>query len=321
MIEVEHLFKSYDGKTIVDDVSFRVETGTFCMLVGTSGSGKSTTLRLINRLIEPDKGTIRIHGEDVTRISGDLLRRRIGYAIQGIGLFPHRTVFDNIATVPRLLKWSEDKVRARVFELLELFHLDYASFAGQYPHQLSGGQQQRVGVARALAARPDVLLMDEPFAALDPITREHLQDEMLRIQKQLGITLVMVTHDMEEAVRMGDMIAVMDEGKILQMATPETLLRDPEEGYVRSLVGGVDRSLHILSLSRVSDVLETRQMSDGAETPDGTRQGHLKPTDSLRDALCHLIWKNRQSAPVFGEHGQFVGQVRLQDILARGAEA
>lgn len=318
MIEIQNLSKRFGASLAVNDVSFKVEAGQFCMLVGTSGSGKSTTLRMINRLIEPTSGKILINGEDVTSIPGEQLRRRIGYAIQGIGLFPHRTIFDNIATVPRLLGWSSEDIAERVRELLELFHLDYDTFAHKYPQQLSGGQQQRVGVARALAAKPELLLMDEPFGALDPITREHLQDEMLRIQKQLGITLIMVTHDMEEAVKMGDVIAVMDQGELLQMTDPEDLLRNPREGFVKNLVGGVDRSLRLLTLTHVKDVMSAEaqhEAKEGAKAPEA----HLNPQDNLRDALCRLMWDKSHSLPVLDEQGLEVGHISLDQVVEKGA--
>ncbi len=318
MIEIQNLCKTFGASKAVDDVSFKVETGQFCMLVGTSGSGKSTTLRMINRLIEPTSGKILINGEDVTKIPGEQLRRRIGYAIQGIGLFPHRNIYDNIATVPHLLGWDKAAIDERVRELLELFHLDFDSFAYKFPRQLSGGQQQRVGVARALAAKPELLLMDEPFGALDPITRDHLQDEMLRIQKQLGITLIMVTHDMEEAVKMGDVIAVMDQGQLLQMTDPEDLLRNPREGFVKNLVGGVDRSLRLLSLTKVGDVM----VSEAAHTASNgaaAAEAHLSANDNLRDALCRLMWDSSHSLPVLDDQGAEVGHVSLQDVVEKGA--
>jgi osmoprotectant transport system ATP-binding protein len=312
MIEIRNLSKNFDGKAAVEDVSFIVEPRSFCALVGTSGSGKSTTLRMINRLIEPSAGQVLIDGEDVAGIPGDELRRRIGYAIQGIGLFPHRTVFENIATVPKLLGWSKGDIEQRVAELLELFHLDFDLFAHQMPRQLSGGQQQRVGVARALAAKPNLLLMDEPFGALDPITRDYLQGELLQIQKQLGVTIIMVTHDMEEAIRMADMIAVMDQGRLQQYASPQDLLRHPNEGYVKELVGGVDRSLRLLSLNKVEDVME--HGSNGATSAPLS----LSRSDSARDALSALIWSKQDSLPVVDEEGVTVGQVDLASVIEMG---
>src|SRR5271163_3257258 len=216
MIKIESLSKQYGPVTVVDAVTLTIERGTITVIVGTSGSGKSTLLRMINRLVEPSGGRVLIDGRDTAAEPAHLLRRRIGYAIQGHGLFPHRSVAENIATVPRLLGWKAARVRARVEELLAVFQLDPAAFAGKYPHQLSGGQQQRVGVARALAAEPAVLLMDEPFGALDPIIRAKAQEDLLALQRRLGVTVVLVTHDMEEAIALGDRIAVMDRGRLLQ---------------------------------------------------------------------------------------------------------
>ena len=211
MIEFDRVAKNYDGRPIVADLSFTVAQGEFCALVGSSGSGKSTTLRMINRLIERDGGTIRLDGQDIATLPLEQLRRRIGYVIQSAGLFPHWTISDNIATVPRLLGWPEDRVLKRVDELLALVRLDPATGA-KYPHQLSGGQQQRIGVARALAADPSVLLMDEPFGALDALTRAHLQDSVMEIHAKLGNTVMMITHDVDEAVLLSDRVVMMTNG-------------------------------------------------------------------------------------------------------------
>jgi osmoprotectant transport system ATP-binding protein len=206
---------------VVDDVTMSVRRGSITVIVGTSGSGKSTLMRMINRLVPITSGHISVDGKDVMDVPATELRRSIGYAIQGHGLFPHRTVAQNIATVPQLLGWDKARMDRRVEELLALFRLDAATFADKYPHQLSGGQQQRVGVARALAAEPEVLLMDEPFGALDPVIRGKAQDDLLAIQRQFGTTIILVTHDMDEAFHLGDLIAVMSEGKLLQCSTPE----------------------------------------------------------------------------------------------------
>jgi len=235
MIELDHVTKRYEGRPVVDDLTLDIPAGEFCVLLGSSGCGKSTTLRMINRLVAADAGTIRVGGEDVTGIPAEALRRRIGYAIQSTGLFPHWTVEDNIATVPRLLKWREDRVGARVIELLELFRLDPAGYRRKYPHQLSGGEQQRVGVARALAADPELLLMDEPFAAVDPITRDALQAELARIHRATGKTIVFVTHDIEEALRLATSIAIMDKGRIAQLGAPLELLEHPANDFSATL--------------------------------------------------------------------------------------
>lgn len=312
MIEVKNLSKQFGRQTAVKELSFRVDSGRVCALVGTSGCGKSTTLRMLNRLIEPSSGEIFIQGQKVTTIPAEQLRRRIGYAIQGVGLFPHQTIARNIATVPRLLGWSKADIDARVSELLSLFRLDPATFAGKYPHQLSGGEQQRVGVARALAARPELLLMDEPFGALDPLTREHLQDELLHIQQLLGITIIMVTHDLEEAIKMADVIAVMDKGEILQIDSPQALLRHPRPGFVQSLVGGRDRSLRLLATQTLADIMAPLTGSASTALPAAT---------SLKDAMAELLWQGEERLTVVDEAGQPVGEVTLSQLLKQGAGA
>ncbi|MFG2304936.1 betaine/proline/choline family ABC transporter ATP-binding protein [Actinacidiphila glaucinigra] len=255
-IELEQLTKRYPGSTepAVDGVSMEIGAGETVIFVGPSGCGKSTTLKMINRLIEPTSGRIRIGGEDVTDMDPVRLRRKIGYAIQSSGLFPHMTVAENIALVPRMVGWSKARVRDRVEEMLDLVGLDPREFRGRYPRQLSGGQQQRVGVARALAADPPVLLMDEPFGAVDPITRDHLQDELIRLQHELHKTIVFVTHDFDEAIKLGDRIAVLRErSHIAQFDTPEAILTNPADDFVSGFVGA-GAALKRLNLTRVRDV-------------------------------------------------------------------
>ena len=308
MIEIEHLTKRYGATVVVDDVSLRVEEGTIAVVVGTSGAGKSTLLRMINRLVEPSAGRVLIDGQDTMAIPEDALRHRIGYVIQGYGLFPHRTVAENIATVPRLLGWDRRRIAARVEELLGLFGLDPSEFAQKFPHQLSGGEQQRVGVARALAARPALLLMDEPFGALDPVIRHKAQDELLSIQRRLGTTVVLVTHDMNEAFHLGDRIAVMNQGRLLQYATPAELLTRPAEAFVEQLVGSAERPFRLLSLMRVQEAVEP-----------GTAEGEpLSVSDTLRDALSRLIWLGREALPVADASGAPVGRISVSRILAHG---
>jgi osmoprotectant transport system ATP-binding protein len=251
MIRFEQVTKRYpDGTTAVDDLSFEVDEGELVTLVGPSGCGKTTTMMMVNRLIEPTSGRILVEGEDVARVDPVRLRRRIGYVIQQVGLFPHRTVLDNTATVPALLGWKRAKARARAAELLDLVGLDPATYGPRYPEQLSGGQRQRVGVARALAADPPVLLMDEPFGAVDPVVREQLQDEFLRMQAAVRKTVLLVTHDIEEAVRLGDRIAVYGQGRIEQFDTPGAVLGAPATPYVASFVGA-DRGLKRLSVTEI----------------------------------------------------------------------
>ena len=255
-ILLENVTKRYGGQAdaAVDDVTIEIPAGEIVMLVGPSGCGKTTTMKMINRLIEPTSGKIFIGDEDVTHRNADDLRRHIGYVIQGAGLFPHYTVAENIAIVPRLLGWKKDRIAARVDELLELVNLEPGQYRDRYPRELSGGQQQRIGVARALAADPPVLLMDEPFGAVDPITRQRLQDELLRLQEELRKTIVFVTHDFDEAVKLGDRIAILDVGsRIVQYDTPEAILAAPASDFVEGFVGH-GAALKQLTLTRVRDV-------------------------------------------------------------------
>ncbi|WP_235892587.1 ABC transporter ATP-binding protein [Mycolicibacterium hodleri] len=255
-ILLDGVTKKYGGQSVaaVDDVTLEIPAGEIVMLVGPSGCGKTTTMKMINRLIEPTSGRIFIGEDDVTHRNADELRRHIGYVIQGAGLFPHLTVGDNIAIVPRLLKWDKKRTSARIDELLELVNLEPGKYRDRYPRELSGGQQQRVGVARALAADPPVLLMDEPFGAVDPITRQRLQDELLRLQEELRKTIVFVTHDFDEAVKLGDKIAILQQGsRIVQYDTPEEILANPADDFVRGFVGH-GAALKQLTLTRVRDV-------------------------------------------------------------------
>lgn len=238
MIRVENLSKIYPGSDIkaVDSVSFGVKPGELVVLLGESGSGKSTTLKMINRLIEPTDGTITVDGQDVRQMDPVMLRRQIGYVFQEIGLFPHMTVAENIAIVPRLMNWPEREIEERIDELLSLLNLDSSQIRNRFPAQLSGGQRQRIGVARAMAARPGLMLMDEPFGALDPITRDSLQEEFKKLQRSLNLTVLMVTHDITEALLLADRIAIMKDGQLLELAPPEQLLRGSEHPYVQKLM-------------------------------------------------------------------------------------
>jgi osmoprotectant transport system ATP-binding protein len=252
MIHLDHVTKTYPGTTAVKDLTLEVAAGDFCVLIGPSGCGKSTTLRMINRLIEASSGTISIGGSDVRDYRPEDLRRKIGYAIQSVGLFPHMTVAQNISVVPQLLKWERKRAEDRVDELLALFDLAPAAYRGKYPRELSGGEAQRVGVARALAADPAILLMDEPFGALDPVTRESLQNEFARIQRALKKTIVFVTHDIDEAIRLATKIAIIKDGELVQYDTPEAILSGPQNQFVLQFIGA-DRALKRLSRIRVGD--------------------------------------------------------------------
>jgi osmoprotectant transport system ATP-binding protein len=256
LIRLENVSKSYGAgaEPAVRGLTLEVERGEVLVLVGPSGCGKSTTLRLINRLIEPSSGRIFLDGEDVTHADPSELRRKIGYVIQQVGLFPHRTIAENIATVPKLLGWDNARIEARIDEMLELVSMDPAIYRDRYPKELSGGQAQRIGVARALAADPDVLLMDEPFGAIDPITRDRLQNEFLRLQQELKKTIVFVTHDIDEAIKMGNRIAILREGsEIAQLDTPEAILAHPADEFVESFLGS-GAILKGLTLKRVRDI-------------------------------------------------------------------
>ena len=246
MIELHDVTKVYDRDAVVDTLSITVAEGELLVLLGGSGSGKTTTLKMINRLIEPTSGRIALHGEDVTGVPVHELRRRIGYAFQKVGLFPHMTVADNIAITPTLLEWDAARIRARVDELLELVELDPDAMRERMPSELSGGQQQRVGVARALAAEPEVMLLDEPFGALDPLIRCRLQESFLRIRRALRLTAVFVTHDIVEALLLGDRIAVLNEGRLLQIGEPGELLARPADDYVRQLMTTPQRQIEAL---------------------------------------------------------------------------
>lgn len=237
MITFTNVTKKYDEITVVDDLNLSIEDGEFVILVGPSGCGKTTTLKMINKLIEMDEGAICIDDKNIADINGDELRREIGYVIQQIGLFPNLTIKENILVVPRLLKWEEKKCDRRVRELLDLVGMPYEENAMKYPNELSGGQQQRIGVLRALAGEPPIILMDEPFGALDPVTREGLQDELKILQKKLHKTIIFVTHDMEEALKMADKIVFMSDGKILQAASPEEMLANPADPIITNFMG------------------------------------------------------------------------------------
>lgn len=316
-LELRDVTKRYapDAAPAVDALSLTIPAGEVCVLIGPSGCGKTTALRMINRLVEPTSGELLIDGQEVRGLDPPELRRRIGYVIQQVGLLPHLTIAANVGTVPRLLGWERDRIAARVDEMLALVGLPAQTFAARYPVELSGGQQQRVGLARALAADPPLMLMDEPFSAVDPITRERLQRDFLALQRTVAKTVVFVTHDIDEAVRMGDRIAIMREGRLVQAATPTELLTHPADEFVSDFVGA-DRALKALALRRVRD-LTTRPV-------DGVRGPVLNPDDSLRDALSKLLETGATAALVAEPNGPPVGSVTLADLIApdgRGADA
>ena len=305
MIEFSQVNKTFGGHPAVKNLSLRLEEGAFSVLIGTSGSGKSTTLKMINRLVEPDDGAIRFAGQDIREQPLLALRRRMGYAIQSIGLFPHWTVAQNIATVPQLLKWPKGKTNARIDELMALLGLD-STLRERYPHQLSGGQQQRVGVARALAGDPEVLLMDEPFGALDPVTRSALQQEMRRIHQLLGRTIVLVTHDIDEALRLADNLILLDGGEIVQQGTPLQMLSNPDNDFVRTFFGRSELGVRLLSLRQVADYVRHGERVGGEAIAD---------TASLRDALSGFMTQRRAVLPVANETGTPYGALYFADLL------
>ena len=310
-IRLEKVTKLFPGvaKPAVDALDLTIETGQVCVLIGPSGCGKTTTMRMVNRLIEPTSGRILVGDRDVTKADPVELRRHIGYVIQQIGLFPHMTIAQNVSTVPKLLGWEPARIKARVAEMLELVGLDPAQFLARYPRHLSGGQRQRVGVARALAADPPVMLMDEPFGAVDPIVRGRLQEEFLAILKRLKKTVILVTHDIDEAIRMGDVVAILKDGRLVQYDTPDRLLAAPANDFVADFVGA-DRALRRLSLVRATEAVEPGEAADGFALP-----GLL----SVREVLSALLAEGRDAATIRSEDGTALGQITLAGIRARSA--
>src|SRR5690554_2474865 len=355
MIRFEGVSRSYGDVIAVRDVTLHVPAGELVVLIGPSGSGKTTCLKMINRLIEPSEGKVLVNGIDVAQTDPQSLRRGMGYVIQSVGLFPHLTVKQNVQVVPSLLGWSERRSAARAEELLESVGLDPAGYANRYPRELSGGQQQRVGVARALAVDPPILLMDEPFGAVDPLTRERLQDEFLELQRRLRKTVVFVTHDMKEAVKLADRICLMNNGRIEQYDTPEELLRKPRNRFVRQFVGS-DRALTRLSRMTVGEVQvpatglevgtpKARAMAELTAEPslyvtddgrlvgwimrqalvesDSVEDGYtplapeqaLRPSDDVREALSKMIELGVANLPITDVSGRLVGQLGLEQVV------
>jgi osmoprotectant transport system ATP-binding protein len=294
MIRLENITKVFPGQDApaVDDLSMDIYEGEIVVLVGPSGCGKTTTMKMINRIIEPSSGKIFLEGEDVTRVNPDDLRRRIGYVIQQIGLFPHMTIAENIATVPKMLGWDKKRISDRIDELLDTVSID-RSYRDRYPKELSGGQRQRIGVARAMAADPQVMLMDEPFGAIDPITRERLQDEFLRLQQEIKKTIVFVTHDIDEAIKMGDRIAILkQQSKIAQYDTPENILTNPANDFVKDFIGA-GASIKRLRLTKVREI-ETADWPV-ARLTDAQETVREKIQSSGRDYVLLLDEHNRPS--------------------------
>ncbi len=308
MIEFVNVSKRYGDVTVLENISLRIEKGELTVLIGPSGSGKSTMLRLINRLIEVSSGHILLHDKNTLDLDPVQLRRGIGYVIQSIGLFPHMTVLENIAVVPSILGTPKEQRFERAKELLNLMGLEPTTYSERYPKDLSGGQQQRVGIARALAANPEVMLMDEPFSALDPITREGLQDEFSRIRKHLNQTIVFVTHDIDEAIKLGDRVCILNHGKIQQYDAPEVMLKHPANEFVASFLGE-DRELKRLSRVSVKEFMRSLQnVQQNSRT--------IKDTTTARDALVHLL-NHRDELFVTNDKGQIIGVIALSDFGER----
>jgi osmoprotectant transport system ATP-binding protein len=302
MLKFENVSKVYNsGFTAVNSVNFEIPEGEFLVLIGPSGSGKSTTMKMINRMIPHTSGLITINGKDITKLNAAELRRNIGYVIQQIGLFPHYTIEKNIAIVPELKGWDKEKIQERVKELLNMVGLDPEVFSTRYPKELSGGQQQRVGVARALASNPSIILMDEPFGALDPITREQLQEELISLHKKLKKTFVFVTHDMDEALKLGDRIAIMRDGQLLQLDTPEKILHEPASGFVEEFIGK-HRIIQNPELMSVTDVMTERVVTS-------------LPHHSPEKALSIMRQRKTTALVIVDEDHSLLGILSAYDLL------
>jgi osmoprotectant transport system ATP-binding protein len=309
MITFEDVTKTFGPRTVLDHMSLLVNSGEFCALLGPSGAGKSTALRLVNRLIEPDAGRVLVDGIDVASQDPVMLRRRLGYVIQSIGLLPHWTVAANIATVPKLLGWPAARIAERIDELLRLVGLEPADFRERRPSELSGGQQQRVGVARALAADPEVLLMDEPFGALDPVTRAALQGEMAAIHAATGKTILMVSHDVDEALRLASRVVIMEGGRVVQSASPREVLSAPANDFVAQLVGGEAASFRLLRVRKVAE-LTIRGPAAGGQS--------IATDAGLDAALARMLSHGVDTLTVIGADGAPCGTIRLADVVRRG---
>lgn len=313
MIRLENVTKNFAGsdRPAVDNLDLHIEAGTTVAMIGPSGCGKTTTMRMINCLETPTRGRVLVNGRNVADTDPKQLRRTIGYVIQQVGLFPHMTIARNIATVPRLLGWDKARTDRRINELLELVSLDPSVMRDRLPHELSGGQRQRVGFARALAADPAIMLMDEPFGAIDPITRVRLQDEFRQILKKVSKTVVIVTHDIDEAIKMGDRVAIMRDGRLLQYDSPEAILANPANEFVENFLGP-DRTIKRLSLIDVASVMAPpRSFAEGPQ---------ISPDANLHVALASILGKNLQGLDVKAPDGTVVGYLDRDAILACNVE-
>jgi osmoprotectant transport system ATP-binding protein len=354
LISFDRVVKKYNNTTIIDNVSFNIQSGEFFVIIGPSGSGKTTLLKMINRMENPTEGKILIDDMDISQTNSIILRRKIGYVIQSIGLLPHMDVEENVSIVPKLLKKDKNKTKEIVKDMLNLVGLDYVSYLHKYPYQLSGGEAQRVGIARALAADPPIILMDEPFGALDPITKLSLQNSISKIHRELKKTIVFVTHDIDEAIKIGQKIAIIKDGKIIQADTPQSILTNPKNSFVASFLGS-DRALKKLSKLFVGDFvknaesvseieLNTLQISNQkyvwVVNQDGVLKGWLdldnpkknlkeiyietgyegfalRNNDTLKDAVSKMVWESVRTLPVCDSNGKLIGQIDLLDIITK----
>ena len=321
MIELQSVSKTFDGVKVIDEVSLNITRGEFIVILGSSGSGKSTLLKMMNRLVEHDSGRVLFADEEIRSFHPEDIRRRMGYAIQSIGLFPHWTVEKNIAAVPTLLNWPKTRIKARTTELLTLLQLEPDLYRARYPHQLSGGQQQRVGVARALAGNPEVLLMDEPFGALDPVTRSALQLEIARIHKASGKTIVLVTHDIDEALSLATRIVLLDKGAIVQSGTPLQMLSTPANDFVLDFFGRSDVGIKLLGLRRVGEHMRPFMQDGDPRAADASHGDPIPETLSLREALSIFVSRRVSSLTVADSAGRRVGRIDLQDLLGQAPSA
>lgn len=309
MIEYKNINKSYNGVSIIEDLNLTIKDGEFVVLIGPSGCGKTTTLKMLNRLIDADNGEILINGKNIYSIPSEKLRRNVGYVIQQIGLFPNMTVEQNICVVPKLLKWDKERCSERAKELMEMVHMPYEKYGDKYPNELSGGQQQRIGVLRAMAAEPPIILMDEPFGALDPITRDVLQDEVKQLQKRLGITVIFVTHDMNEAIKMADTIIFMNKGKVLQAAPPEEMLKAPANDIIKEFMGR-----HVHNYSGQEEKAEEMLCKNLMKTHV------ITVTDDKKTLECVATMSSREidSLIIVDASEHFKGIVTIEEIRRHG---
>lgn len=311
IVELQATSKSFGATPAVENLFLPIEAGAFCVLVGPSGCGKSTVLRMINAMIAPDQGVIKVRGKNISDLDSIELRRSIGYVIQSVGLFPHWTVAANIATVPRLLGWDKQKIAERVENIAAALQIE-RGLLQRYPRQLSGGQQQRIGVARALAADPDIILMDEPFAALDPVSRGALQDELRRLHGESKKTIVFVTHDMNEALRLATKIVVMNKGRVVQAGPPADILLRPKDEFVHGFLGREDLPFRLLDLATVGE--KARPIAGPANSADAPVA--IKDTATLRQALTLMLEHHCDRLAIEGENGRWLGEIAFADIIA-----